>query len=549
MAITPQTNIKLLKCPLTLDNKNQLTFTNKNAQYTYFNSLPSLDIDNCQYQRKDSIIRYPAHIDSIIEYNYCMYQNDNYSDKWFYAFITNMRYVNDNMTEITIATDVWQTWQFDLVFKPSFIEREHVNDDTIGLNTIDENLNTGEMIEIGVQEDTAYTAKNYIAIECSYDPYEQKQNAGISVYNGTVFGNKIYLFEINALSDFRNVYIFMDKILYDNQLISNIQNIFFVPEAIVNPLYLVQRQVTVGTNTATYYELLYNNEAKEINHSYAKPYSFTDYTPKNNKCYVYPYNYLFVSNNSGNHNIFKYEEFAGNNVTFKSQLVMAIGVSGRLVPINYKNMPTCDDEALPLAKFPVCAWSSDAFTNWLTQNAVNIATNTVFGLAGFSQNNMQQVNPSLQAKNAELSAGQLKYNEVMSNVGMGLNIARTIADEIGAFYSASLLPNIQGGQPTGDVNFVAKRNTFTFRFMRSKLEYLKIIDDFFTMYGYKVNTTKIPNIIGRENWNYVKTVDINILGNLPQNDLQQIKNMFDNGLTLWHNPQTFLDYSTSNSIL
>lgn len=132
MAITPHTNVFLLKCPLTLSNKHQITFSNASSQHNYFLSLPKLEIDDCQYQRKDNIIRYPAHIDSIINYNYCMYQNENYSNKWFYAFITNMTYRNDNMTEITIATDVFQTWQFDLVYKQSFVEREMiaVSDDT-----------------------------------------------------------------------------------------------------------------------------------------------------------------------------------------------------------------------------------------------------------------------------------------------------------------------------------------------------------------------------------------------------------------------------------
>ena len=56
-----------------------------------------------------------------------MYQNENFSNKWFYAFITNMTYVNNGMTLIEIATDVFQTWQFDLQYKQSFIEREMIN--------------------------------------------------------------------------------------------------------------------------------------------------------------------------------------------------------------------------------------------------------------------------------------------------------------------------------------------------------------------------------------------------------------------------------------
>lgn len=133
MAVQPNTNLYLLKCTLELSNKHQLTFsatqslTAKEVQYNYFSSLEKLEVERISYQRKDSMIRYPAHIDSLMEYNYCMYQNDNYGDKWFYAFIVNMEYVNDNMTHIYIKTDVWQTWFNDLTFKQSFVEREMIN--------------------------------------------------------------------------------------------------------------------------------------------------------------------------------------------------------------------------------------------------------------------------------------------------------------------------------------------------------------------------------------------------------------------------------------
>lgn len=127
MAITPDSDIKILKVPLELSSKNQLTFASKEAQYNYFDSLPKIEIDSANYQRKDNILNFPAHIDTIIEYNYCMYRNTNYSNKWFYAYITKMEYENNGMTKIYLKTDVWQTWCFDLTFKQSFIEREHIN--------------------------------------------------------------------------------------------------------------------------------------------------------------------------------------------------------------------------------------------------------------------------------------------------------------------------------------------------------------------------------------------------------------------------------------
>ena len=125
MALTPDTEIRLLKLPLTIDNKNQLTFASLEAQTNYFLGITEyIELENCSYQRKDNIIRFPAHIDEIIEYDYIMYKNKNYGDKWFYAFVIGMEYENDGRTNVAIQTDVFQTWQFDILWKQSFIERE-----------------------------------------------------------------------------------------------------------------------------------------------------------------------------------------------------------------------------------------------------------------------------------------------------------------------------------------------------------------------------------------------------------------------------------------
>lgn len=59
MAITPDTNVFLLKVPLSISNKNQLDFSSSSSQHSYFNSLTKLEIEDCSYQRKDNIIRYP----------------------------------------------------------------------------------------------------------------------------------------------------------------------------------------------------------------------------------------------------------------------------------------------------------------------------------------------------------------------------------------------------------------------------------------------------------------------------------------------------------
>lgn len=224
------------------------------------------------------------------------------------------------------------------------------------------------------------------------------------------------------------------------------------------------------------------------------------------------------------------------------------GGSGRLVPTNYKGKVQDDDESLPLAKFPTCGWSADSYINWLTQNAVNLPVQMLGNLLGSGQNILASNAPQKEPTSI-LGKQQQAYSNDLSTITNIGNIVTNVASTLGQFYSASLMPNIGSSQNTGDVNYSAKRNTFTFRKMRAKKEYLEAIDDFFTMYGYKVNLVKKPNITGRQNWNYVKTIGCNLTGDIPQMDLQEIKNMFDDGVTFWHNSSTFLDYSANNNII
>ena len=131
MVVIPETDIFLIESPLQIDNKNQLTFTDATAQYNYFTSLTKLELEDATYQRKEGVLRFNGNFEDLIKYNYCMYKNSNYSNKWFYAFIIGMEYKNDNCTYIYLKTDVFQTWQFDLVYRQSYVEREmiNVNDD------------------------------------------------------------------------------------------------------------------------------------------------------------------------------------------------------------------------------------------------------------------------------------------------------------------------------------------------------------------------------------------------------------------------------------
>lgn len=142
-AITPDSYIKLVRFDVT--KENQITFPDGVYQVDYFtNVLEGLVLEASSYQRKDYKVRFPAGIDSIEQYNYMVVQNKPYSYKYYFYYITDMTYINDEMTEVQIKLDVFQTYQFDFVYKKCYVEREHVNSDLIGEHTIPEGLETGE---------------------------------------------------------------------------------------------------------------------------------------------------------------------------------------------------------------------------------------------------------------------------------------------------------------------------------------------------------------------------------------------------------------------
>ena len=74
------------------------------------------------------------------------------------------------------------------------------------------------------------------------------------------------------------------------------------------------------------------------------------------------------------------------------------------------------------------------------------------------------------------------------------------------------------------------------------------IDKFFDVYGYQVNTiNKISNVMkSRNNYNYIQVKQSNIKLNGIQSDLQQLKSIFENGVTVWHNFENFGNYDVDN---
>lgn len=132
MAFAPSNQIRLRHVPFDDTYRHVFDFGSSSAQFNYFNGLSGYNFNNFTYQRKDDIIRVPVNAESLYNINYVMYQNANFGDKWFYAFVTKIEYVNDNTSFLHIKTDVWQTWLFNWSIDQCFVERMHAPYDTLG---------------------------------------------------------------------------------------------------------------------------------------------------------------------------------------------------------------------------------------------------------------------------------------------------------------------------------------------------------------------------------------------------------------------------------
>ena len=541
MIVVPDSDIILIKSPLKLDTNNQITFSNATDQYNYFYSLPKLEYDGCTYQRKDGVIRFDTdkeenpnapRFEDLLEYNYCMYKNDSYKDKWFYAFITDIKYINDGMTELTIDTDVFQSWQFNITYMNSFIEREHVSDDTVGLHTVPENLETGEyIVNNWNQNDTLKS--NSILVASTIDLTTYASDGGGS-YGGVYQGYNLYRFTNSSAgrTALQNTLARMNT----DQKLDAIVGIF-----LCNPMFYTMDSVSEGAKVTpedTPRGFTWGRGGAQSDVPINKLTSLNGYSPKNNKLKTYPFMYLLMDNGNGSQAIYRYEDFndptSPTTCEFDIIGTPSFGGSYYATPLNYGGTPTDNwKNRLHGGKLPTCGFQNDTFINWLTANAVPLVT-------GAGADLMQIAG----------GGGTMALGNPVGGAMSLTNGIFGIANSLNSVYIHSKMPpQHTGNADSGDINFTSGITTFTAYAMSIKYEYAKIIDDFMTIYGYKVNRLATPNIHKRSNWDYIKTIDVNLEGNIPEKDLDKIRSLFNNGCTFWHTTTYYLDYSRTNAIL
>ena len=312
-----------------------------------------------------------------------------------------------------------------------------------------------------------------------------------------------------------------------------------------------------GTHTY-YWEFLTRNfqETPTTKTLLARSNSLDGYTPRNKKLLTYPYIYLGFNPQNGTKKVFRYEDFVNATPSFKIISEINPNPTVQFIPQNYRgaNGDSLSDN-VSLNGYPTISFKTDTFNTWLAQNSeivslqmqqenYNYQIDAIKGGMGM----LGDMGKMLSGDTGSMTSGFTGY------IDKGIELMKL--DKNHEFYIKNMMAQIEKQSMLPDNASLSSSNSTLLGyelfdkniFIRYtiKRQFAERLDKYFDMYGYLINTLKVPTITGRPNWNYIKTQGANILGNIPQYDLQTIKEMFDNGITFWHNPETFLDYSQNN---
>lgn len=512
--------------------EHTIYFSDKTAQQEYFAQKVVKAFDGYTFLRRSWPLKVQATLEEARHWNYLYFQN-GYGKKTYYFFINSVEYVNDGTVELQLEMDVIQTHYFDATLHKCFVERQHVENDAIGANLVEENLDTGEL---QTNDSISLTFSNMaIMIMSTINPGVKSAaaivNALPSMYNGVFSGVKIWAVHESRWAEWGAQ---METLETDLGQTEAIQNMWMYPASLV----------TLGGEATWTDDLVNPVEEAVANKPYTVPGRYgndnmnaVSYYPRNNKLLTYPYHFMVVSNNQGGEAVLRFERFTDPDIlTFAMSGALSPDGGVSLYPRNYDNTPINRMHGLVLSGFPTCAWDSDQYKLWLVQNqnqhelqgkiaTAKIVAGTVTGTVGL------------------FTGGASKgYNMALSGV-------EQIYGKIAEAKDRDIIPPEARGNFTTSLNFANGGMGFTFYWKGLTREYAAMLDDYFDLYGYAIKRVKVPNICARAHWTYIKTIGCHISGDIYNEDILKMESVFDHGVTFWTDGEEIGNYALDNRAL
>ncbi|MBR2553447.1 MAG: hypothetical protein IKE94_01185 [Aeriscardovia sp.] len=585
---TPSGIIRIGRVPFDDSYRHTMTFADVASQTAFFASCCNQTFDNSTYTyvRMNNSIRVAFNAEMLYTYDYVMYQNSNYGNKWFYAFIVGVNYINENTTELLLELDVMQTWYFDYTLVRGFVEREHVDDDSIGLHINPEPEMPLEYLYDNFYPSTYENDNFYIVMLVT----------GIPVYEAAGGGQtKVKGIEAVSGGRYQNMFNACRALVYKpwieaslNQFKLDIKDynkgggaeaivdVYCAPVTSIDQNFLVQD----GNGTMNRWHVADNSLPGIVENNIRRPLNLNGYTPRNNKLLCYPYCYLEIGDFTGRNEQYRWEFFDLTDtgyVVLKTSLCGVSDCQGYITPMYYNHIENAKTYKPFTFDFTnKVSWIFSTYQTWMAQNSMINQLAIIGSVAGIgagaatgigaaagilgkgsasTANLMQLSGRNSAAGQALITSNAQDYAKRAMKAGIeGANTNAMSAGTLGALgtaaniYRMSKVPNSAKGNTAGNSKF---QNGYCGWYMASvciRGQFAHIVDEFFDMYGYQVDRVKIPNREGRRSWNYVKMQNSCHRGNVPSDQMAKINEIYNNGITFWHTSDVG-NYSLNNDIV
>lgn len=592
----------LFNCNLDPSGQYTFIFSDDVDRDNHFSSTPSgsnivvsrLNIgNNYTYIRKDGILKVPYNADYLdsLGINYCRYKNSQSTfppnstlTRFIYAFVDSIEYVAPEVSALHIRTDSFITYQSNIVSNQQYILRKTVNsaEDTLtGANDGNNNLFLSEPINgetYRLAEETSWKINasgtsffNNFKIGVLAKPFDRSYNG--SWLSETLDPNKDLKVELNdwcghQLSGFpsgANVFVcdiggLVTLATVLNMLGSEVIATFWLhkdcslKDAITRTVYY---QSVTAKESITFSVLTTAGApaVKDVTpeHTYQAPFFDGGYIPINNKCYNYPYNYIVASDNKGSLVEYRFEDFPNRTPSFNIKFTSNTENALVLIPNNYMGTNTSLDYSMIVEGFPQIPYMSSDYAYYLGTHNANTAIakytrymdygksiyDSAKGIIRSYTNSKLPITDKKKIASETAKRGQDLYDSIENAVvSIGKSVDNSISAVAEGVDANSKAVNVMNA---GSVSTLTALGFFGVSIYYKYLctSDIKIIDDYFSRYGY--NWCKEENLDLRHctDYSYIKTAGCNIEGAIPVADKQNLNALFDAGITIWKNKQRY----------
>lgn len=574
MSAERATTLRLIKSIGFTDSYDDvILFNSTSQQYSYFASLPSKSYAEYSYQRPEAgYVKVSTPYDEIYDYAYLMFKNTSHQNKWWYAFIDSVEYINEKTTGVRFHIDVMQSYMFNYSLGESFVVREHSATDKPGDNIIPEHLFYGEyefnehiqqvtvkpqdtpfgdylLSSIGASDMCLVVAYNPAIIDLIADGGFKWKEA---MYGGVYQGIRFVCYPLcQQMGDVSDIIGTLDTFFGTSDILSSgIVNIFLMPI-----MFIPENKANTWFN-------------KTHSVSYDPPTKFGDFSPKNKKLLTYPYVAINASNMRNPGVDYAYEYFTNRRAVFDYQGTFSANPSSICYPVGYKGKDYAVEDGVAMESYPVLPWGQSGFSEWcsnnLFQTAMSIgaaaATSGASAYASAMQNPVgaiQATNPGMTRKDAMAiarSAPDTTKAVTKSYANSRAASASTnsaIRAAVGEIPTAANFPGSVANVNAHDLLFGHWSGAQIFIRRKSISEhYARVIDDYFTRYGYATNEMKTPNLKSRPYFNHIqlKNPHFNNI-TCPMDVISDITSVYEKGVTFWRASATIGDYTNQDNSL